>query len=51
MQGSITGRAAPGLLRNNQWPHNLPKARLALLLDWRNQNAAIEIKNATLTIE
>lgn len=51
MQGTITGRAAPGLYRNNQWPHNLQKAQLILLLDWTGKNAMIEIKDAALTIE
>lgn len=51
MQGTIAGRAAPGLYRFNQWPHNVNKARLVLLLDWTNKNALVEIKNAALTIK
>lgn len=51
MQGTITGRAAPGLYNFKKWPHNVNKARLVLLLDWSNKNALIDIKNATLTIE
>lgn len=48
---TITGRASPGLYRFNQWPHDVNKARLVLLLDWTNKNALVEIKNAALTIK
>jgi hypothetical protein len=51
MQGTIAGYAKPGEYRFNKWPHNVKKARLALLLDWTNKNATIDIKDAVLTIE